>query len=138
MIPSWFRRVHCQCGPPLGDDFWVPQGTPESTKRSIFGKNGDHRAVNFSIFARKGAAELARLGAGSNPTIPRQMEERQSALCATISKRRRPYRRTGGSCQGINSLLGPHFRSRFEEERRAFARDRSKIAQGFLGAVTYK
>ena len=40
----------------LGGDFWVPQGTPESTKKSIFGENGDPRAVIFSIFARKGAA----------------------------------------------------------------------------------
>ena len=45
-----------QCPPPLGEDFWLPQGTPKSTKNCTLGENGGPRAVIFSIFAEKGAA----------------------------------------------------------------------------------
>ena len=45
-----------QCASPLGEDFWLPQGTPKSTKNGTLGENGGPRAVIFSIFAEKGAA----------------------------------------------------------------------------------
>ena len=45
-----------QCQSPLGEDFWLPQGTPKSTKIGTLGENGGPRAVIFLIFAEKGAA----------------------------------------------------------------------------------
>ena len=50
------KMVFCQCAPPLGEDFWLPQGTPKSTKNYTLGENGAPRGVIFSIFAEKGAA----------------------------------------------------------------------------------
>ena len=42
-----------QCRPPLGEDFWLPQGTPKSTKNGTLGENGVPEQSFFRFLLRR-------------------------------------------------------------------------------------
>ena len=55
-LPDGFQDPHTKFKYPILVDFWLPQGTPKSTKNGTLGESGGPRAGIFAIFAEKGAA----------------------------------------------------------------------------------